>query len=218
MLGGRDAIDWIATDLQRISTVVDLSRWYTQTMGMRASIDDGDATARLNDVGPIAFRDVALVLPRAQPSATRVHGRLRFVADNWRIDQIRIAAHVTRPEIIHHTLARVIVPTPADGIGPRQDTAAVTALRAADEQYLETRPGQRMSLEFDVPPGDQSTTYAIAWQGWYRESIRGNWLAQPTRDTPFVIGDSAVAAALKQWRARQATFERAFYTSRLPVR
>jgi hypothetical protein len=78
-----------------------------------------------------------------------------------------------------------------------------------------------MTLVFDAaptPPADSTTTYLIAWQGWYSEWIRGAWLAKPTRDTPFVPGDSAVLAALGRWRERQRTFEAQFYATKIPVR
>ena len=232
ILGGRDAADWMTTGLQHIGGAVDVARWYGRTMGLRATVHGapaGAAPARLGDVGPIAFRDVALVVPRPARDARTVRVRLRFVADNWRIDQARVAGVVARPtEVTELPVARVVVPTPADGGGPRPDTAAVTALAEPDDRYLETRPGQRMTLEFDparpdvsrrvATGGDTTTTYLIVWQGWYNEWIRGSWLARPTRTTPFVPGDAAVLAALHRWRARQGELEPAFYASRLPVR
>lgn len=231
MLGGRDAPQWLAEGLQHIGTAVDLSRWYVRTMGMHASVEGvtarpeegGRALARLGDVGPLAFRDVAIVLPRPSPNARRVRVRLRFVADNWRIDHAAIGATVARPAPVPVALSRVVVPTPARGAGPVVDTAALGALAEADGRYLETQPGQRMLLEFAAPAtgatdAAQATTYLIAWQGWYREWIRGSWLAEPTRTAAFVPGDSAVATALTRWRDRRGELERAFYASRVPVR
>ena len=58
----------------------------------------------------------------------------------------------------------------------------------------------------------------IAWQGWYREWIRGEWLANPTRAEPFKPGDAAVLTALHRWSERKTSFEREFYASRIPVR
>ena len=79
-----------------------------------------------------------------------------------------------------------------------------------------------MTLEFDAgAPShspDSATTYLITWQGWYREWIRGQWLAEPARSAGWVPGDSAVLAALKRWRAQQADLERTFYSTRVPVR
>lgn len=244
MLGGRDAIDWLNDGLQHIAGTVDIARWYNRTMGLRASVD-GDArgtntpssgTVRMGDVGPIAFRDVALVLPRPPQTNGLTRIRLRFVADNWRIDEARVAGTISRPEYAVLPVDSVVVPEPAQGNGPFTDTLAVRMLADADDQYLETRPTQRMSLVFaadsaalqrQLPwPAEAAqsaqhagaTTYLLAWQGWYREWIRGAWLAEPKRDTPFVPGDEAVLTALQRWTTQKASFEREFYASKLPVR
>lgn len=231
MLGGRDAPEWIDRDVQRISTAVDIGRWYTRTMGMRADvegvaprgIDPRDGIARLGDVGPIAFRDVAIVLPRAKRDAHTARVRLRFVADNWRIDEIRVVGHIAKPSSVTLPVREVIAPATSHGDYQLQDTAAVRALASADEAYLETRPSQRMSLVFERDrrsraTNDSVSTYLLAWQGWYREWIRASWLQEPTRTGAFVPGDSAVLTALRRWTDRKATFERDFYASRIPVR
>jgi hypothetical protein len=227
MLGGRDAPDWMANRMQQIGFALDLSRWYVRTMGMRATVEGvplaagADARAglaRLADVGPLAFREVAVVLPRRAVNAKEARIRLRFVADNWRIDQVRVASRMSRPTMRVIPVSRVTVPTPASGAGPVEDTAAVGALGQVDDRYLETRPGQRLQLEFATGVMDRSTTLLIAWRGWYREWIRGSWLATPARTTPFVPGDAAVMSALTRWRAQQGELEREFYRSRIPVR
>jgi len=227
ILGGRDAADWMTGGLQNIGTALDVARWYTRTMGMHATVDGlalpspvAKEHARLSDVGPIAFREVAIVLPRAQRNARSVRVRLRFVADDWRIDRAVIAGDVARPVQSTVHLSRVVVPKPARGGPATADTAALHALADADDRYLETQPGQRMTLEFTARPAvaDSTTSYLIAWQGWYREWIRGSWLADPTRTTPWVPGDSAVSTALTRWRTKRDGLERAFYSSRIPVR
>ncbi len=227
ILGGRDAADWMTGGLQNIGTALDVARWYTRTMGMHATTDGAPLPtptakehARLSDVGPIAFRDVAIVLPRAERDAKRVRVRLRFVADDWRIDRAVIAGRLVRPKPTTVHLTRVVVPNPARGGPAVADTAALGALADADDRYLQTQPGQRMTLEFAAkqPAADSATSYLIAWQGWYREWIRGSWLADPTRTKPWVPGDSAVSTALTQWRNKRDGLERAFYSSRIPVR
>jgi hypothetical protein len=229
ILGGRDAPDWLDTGLQHISTAIDLGAWYTRTMGMRVSVDGVRPTsadqmwnARLGDVGPLAFRDVAIVLPRPSRNGTSVRVRLRFVADDWRIDYATVAAHISRPPAVVIPLRRVVVPTPAGGTGPIVDTAAVAALREPDGKYLQTMPGQRMTLEFAptqrAEHPDSTTTYLIAWQGWYREWIRGSWLAEPKRSVAWTPGDSSVLAALRQWHSRKSEMEQAFYSTRIPVK
>jgi len=242
ILGGRDAADWMTGGLQNIGTALDVARWYTRTMGMHATVDGVPLSgptakehARLSDVGPIAFRDVAIMLPRTERNAKRVRVRLRFVADQWRIDRAVIAGRIARPTQTTVHLTRVVVPNPARGGPAVADTAALHALADADDRYLQTQPGQRMTLEFaapshassepdprarsrSTPVNDSTISYLIAWQGWYREWIRGSWLADPTRTTPWVPGDSAVATALTRWRDKRDGLERAFYSSRIPVR
>ena len=227
VLGGRDAPDWLGREMQKIGVVTELARWYVSTMGLRAYVGDPGATpglpdARLGDVGPIAFRDVALVLPRPDPNTTAAQVTLRFVADNWRIDHVAIAARVMRPEISASPAITVRVDEPARGEGPVHDSSATVAIADADDRYLETRPGQRMQLVFSPAQpragADTTISWLIAWQGWYREWIRGQWLAEPKRTTPFIPGDSAVLTALRQWRARQPDFEKQFYSTRIPVR
>lgn len=227
ILGGTDAADWMTGGLQNIGTALDVSRWYTRTMGMHVTVDGlplpsptAREHARLSDVGPIAFRDVAIVLPRARHDAKHVRVRLRFVADDWRIDRAFISGRVARPAPATLRLARVVVPNPARGGPAVADSAALHALVDADDRYLQTQPGQRMTLEFKARPtvADSTTTYLIAWQGWYREWIRGSWLADPARTTAWIPGDSAVSTALTRWRTKRDGLERAFYSSRIPVR
>ncbi|HEV8495819.1 MAG TPA: hypothetical protein VGQ56_03090 [Gemmatimonadaceae bacterium] len=229
MLGGRDAPGWLDVHLQRISSAIDLAEWYTRTMGLRVSVDgaprsaNGDLWhARLSDVGPIAFRDVAIVLPRPSRDARSVRVRLRFVADNWRIDYAGVASTMSRPTSKMIPLSRVVVHTPDSSSSTFNDTAAVAALREADGRYLETMPGQRMMLEFAATAQATSqgttTTYLIAWQGWYREWVRGAWLAAPVRTVAWTPGDGAMLTALRRWQSHQVEMERAFYSTRIPVR
>jgi hypothetical protein len=221
MLGGRDAMQWLEGDLRTAPGIVALAAWYGKTMGMRATVVGGPPQpARLGDVGPIAFRDVAIVLPRPARDAERLRVRLQFVADNWRIDHAEVAGIVQRPTVDTVPLSAVIVPNPSDGRGPTPDPAAKRALASGDSTYLQTTPGQRLTLEFTppVPPTTMATTYLVSWRGWYREWIRGEWLANPTRTTPFKPGDAAILEALTRWQAQRDEFERAFYATRLPVR
>src|SRR5262249_41451253 len=165
MLSGRDAPEWLDAKLSHIATAVDLSTWYTRTMGLRASIDGVPSSpsttwnARLGDVGPLAFRDVALVLPRPRRDARWVRIRLRFVADDWRIDYAAIGATIERPATRTIGLRRVMVARAGDAEAmvaragdaeATNDTAAIAALREPDGRYLQTMPGQRMTLEFDA--------------------------------------------------------------------
>ncbi|MBY0491970.1 MAG: hypothetical protein K2R93_19165 [Gemmatimonadaceae bacterium] len=229
MLSGVGAMDWLSRDLANAAPALALGQWYSNTMGMRAIVDgvplavgglSRTSHARLGDVGPIAFRDVALVLPRPRvASGEPVHVRLRFVADNWRIDQARIAFAYRRPPSVRVPVSRVYARM-ADGRSVN-DSAVVPMLRASDERYLETRPGQRMTLEFDdadVMAADSTARYLVTWQGWYTEWVRPAWITGEAATRRFVPGDSAVVTAMTRWRRSQAAFEKQFYASPLPTR
>ena len=89
--------------------------------------------ARLPDVGPIAFRDVAIVLPRSAARDGHARVRLAFVADNWRIDEVRVAGTLSRPAVTTLAVARVVVPTACS----RQIQSSVRKRQRASVQHGE---------------------------------------------------------------------------------
>jgi hypothetical protein len=218
MLSGPEAPDWLARQMQQPAEALALARWYRQRMGMRISVDGGPVDARIGDVGPLAFREVAVVVPRPRDDGDG-QVRLRFVADNWRIDQIRIADVVRRTGGERVPVGSVVAPVGQGAFA--RDTAAMRLLSAADERYLETRPGQRMVLEFSdrqPVPTDSAVRYLVTWQGWYNEWIRPSWITAREPGRRFVPHDSALAIALSRWRSRKPAFEAQFYSTRIPTR
>ena len=164
MMGSRGlkSLEWQATDLREIGPALHVAQWYTANMGLRLLEVSGGSTrevARLRDTGPIAFKDVALVV--AAPSATTMHLRLEHVVDNWRIDRIAVAP-VRRPAIevlpLHTTI---------DAAG-RADTTVLGVLAAPDTRYLETVPGQYFTAVWQPPTiaANQARTFLLASQGY----------------------------------------------------
>ncbi len=218
MLGGAGAssLDWLGRDIQKISTAIDLGKWYSRNMGMRVAVRDGGAyrdVARFTDKGPIAFHDIAVVVPAPELDSVRV--RLSFVSDNWRIDRLAISTSFRRPDVTRVPLAAVVG---ADGT---LDSAALTSLRSADDRYLLTTPGQRFSARFAVTASDEPSlhTFLLVSQGYYTEWVRGSWLKKSTAAAkPFAPTDSALARAVASWRTQQKSLEQRFYSSRIPTR
>lgn len=222
MLSSGNATSWLTEGLEQNATAGRLSAWYGSTMGLRVEVGTADARrvlARIGDVGPIAFRDVAIVLPRsAIDAAGRV--RLRFAADNWRIDQIR-AARYDGPAAVETLRERQVLVRSSESTMQRtSEPAAAQAIATADSSYLQTLPGQRLWVSFDAPTAQrgEEISYLIAWQGWYREWMRGEWLAQSATAPPFEPGARTLVAAMRKWSAGQAEFERVFYATKIPVR
>lgn len=220
MLGepGLRSLDWLAHDMTRIGPVLSLGRWYNSRFGLRVQVRGRDGSyrqvARHPTYGPIAWREVASVVP-VSSGEDSVHIRLSFIADEWRIERVRVAAQVRRAR---ERTVPAAAATDRDG-APLAD--ALAHLRKADERYLQTSPGQRLEVRFDAgapPAGDSARTFLLASQGYYTEWVRGRWIKRSTRNAPFAPGDSALVATIRRWRAHKDSIGRQFYATRIPVR
>lgn len=219
MLGdrGAGALNYLSDDLSQIGPAVDLGRWYVEHMGMRIAVWDHGAwrpAGRLLDTGPVAWKDVVVVVPvpRGEP---RLRIRLSFVADDWRIDRVAVTSEWRRPRARAIPITRVI-----DSEG-HEDTTAAASLRAADTRYLRTQPSQRFSARFQAgaAPPDSARSFLLASQGYYIEWIRQGWITQAHAVQPiaFESGDAAIGESLRRWRLEQADLERRFMATRVPV-
>jgi hypothetical protein len=217
MLGypGARAIDWQGRDLSRPGSALALDAWYSSRMGLWVDLWRGgiwEPVERVSDTGPVAWKDVVVALPPAAGREVRV--RLRFPADDWRIDRIALASSMRRPDVRVLQLARV-----TDRSGAAEPDA-YTSLRAADSRYLETTPGQAFIAAWDVGPSAEGTerTFFLAAQGYYTEWIQRAWITGARDTTVFHPGDRALLRALERWRQVQDTLARRFYATRVPVR
>ena len=213
---GAASLNWLGRDVQKITNAIDLGRWYGKHMGMRISVSDGGSyrqVARFTDKGPIAFHDVAVVVPAPPGDSVRV--RLSFVADDWRIDRISFA------ERFSHAPVRTVPLQTVIGSDGAADTAAFASMSNADDRYLTTTPGQRFSARFAAGniPADSTRTFLLASQGYYTEWVRGSWINKSAADAkPFVPSQASIAAAIGSWRSKQSELERQFYSTAIPTR
>lgn len=218
---GAKSLDWVGHSLQQISGAIDVGRWYTQRMGMRISVRDGAEyrpVGRIGDSGPIAFHDVALLVPVPAKSgddgaSDSIHIRLSFIADDWRIDRIRVSTQYRRPT------TRAIAATAITTHDPSQSGSALRDLRDADEGYVVTSPGQSFKIRFNVgkaPPAG-ARTLLLASQGYYNEWVRGSWI-KAASGKEFKPSDDALMEAIRRWRTQQGVLEREFYSTRIAVR
>ena len=98
-----------------------------------------------------------------------------------------------------------------------QNAAALAAIGDADESYLQTSPGQALSVEFDVGSKPSPRSWLLASQGYYTEWIRGAWIKSAT-GKQFVPDDVTLADAVASWHAKQKEMEKQFYNSRIAAR
>jgi hypothetical protein len=211
---GVGALDWVGRDLARIGEAARLGRWFHARMGMRvASLDrhGRPVERRIADAGPIAWKDVAVVVPA--PAEGPLRARLSFVADQWRIDRIEVGARVRRP------LVRTVALAEVRNASGEIDAAALEALGAPDDAYVVTGPGTRFTARFgiDAAPSGRSRTLLLAAQGYYVEWIRRDWIRRGA-GTPFQPSDEALLSAMRRWRTVQHDLEETFFAARVPVR
>jgi hypothetical protein len=217
MLGapGARSLDWLAHDMYRIGPVLQLGRWYRSNFGLRILVKRGDKyeeVERHPTYGPVAWRDVATMVPVRGQDELQI--RLTFVADEWRIDKLAVATRARRAE------SRVVGLTRVDAGEDSTSTAALRSMREPDERYLQTSPGQKFTIAFDVgqaPPGE-ARTFLLASQGYYTEWLRGSWIKASRDSIPFKPGNAMLVAAIRRWYATRDSVETRFYGARIPVR
>ena len=100
---------------------------------------------------------------------------------------------------------------------PRPDVLDV--LKKADDHRLQTWPGQRFVVEYDVgreTPG-MKRTYFIAAQGYYVEWMRGSWLTANPSPKPFMPWNEPIAPILQRWLETRDSLESTFFRQRVPI-
>lgn len=213
---GARALDWLGSDLATIGPAVDVGNWYSAHMGIRVSVRDGRAwreVGRVPDAGPIAWKDIALVVPVLERDTLRV--RLSFLTDSWRIDRVALGEDVRRPVGRSIPVARVVGADGAD------DAPARDALRAPDESWLRTMPGESFVARFEAGavPAGTARTFLLVSQGYYVEWVRADWIrAAAPAPRPFVPDDRVLVELMQRWADRRGEFEASFYDHRVPVR
>jgi len=210
---GPAALDWMAEDLESLGPATAMGRFAREHMGLRVSVADGDGwreVARVPDTGPVAWKEVAVVIPAQHGNVTRV--RLSFIADNWRIDQVLGTSAWRRGVPRPIEIARVMA------VHGASDTVARASLLHPDERYLETIAAQRFFAEFNVGASQSPRTFFLASQGYYTEWVRRSWLGTPPPGGPIPLGPRLLSEAVQRWRVSQDSTERLFYATRVPVR
>ena len=162
----------------------------------------------INDAGPLAWRDVAIMIPVLERDSVVV--RLAFPADLIRIDRIALATHAHRARARAIPVARVV-----DRAG-RELPDAVATLAAADTTYATAQPGDVYQLEFDTGRSAEPRSFFLAARGYYIEWLRPSWMSSAPE--PYTGTPERLVQAMRRWRAAGSQFERRFYARRVSVR
>ncbi len=217
MLGdrGAHALNWLSGDLSNPISVIELAYWAVQHLGLRVSAPDTDGwrvVGRVGDAGPIAWKDVVIIIPVTERPYQRV--RVEFIADNWRIDRLAYANDWRRLEVRRVPLS--------DAIDPNGKSVPefVDLLGFPDEAYVRTSMGESFTAVFEPEPVNDAVTrtFFLASQGWYSEWIRRDWLERGNEHTAFRPDTASLLDALGRWQVHKDSMEVAFFATRIPVR
>ncbi len=223
---GARALDWLGGDLEEIGAAVELGSWAVEHLGLRVEALRGDewlTVARIPDPGPIAWEDVAVVVPTGGETTVRL--RLTFLTDGWRFDRIAAYGLAAPAPARRIPLAGVI------GSDGTPQTEALASLGLADDRYLATTPGQRFHAVFEAGPGREAQsdpardaeeggarTFFLASQGYYTEWIRPAWIERGGETAPFRPTRDALVEALRRWLDAREELETRFFATKVPVR
>ncbi len=213
---GAGALNWMTGNLSNISSAVELGRFHHRRSGLHVSVwQDGSyrEVTRVPDAGPLAWHDVAAVVP-VPDGETTLRVRLSFVVDHWRIDRLAVSTSVRPVE------AREIPLSSVRGANNNAEREALSNMGAPDDRYLQTNPGQRFFADFRTGPAPAGgvRTFLLSSQGYYTEWIRGSWIQNASVSAPFAPSDEAVLTALRKWGSEREGFEKRFYSMRVPVK
>jgi hypothetical protein len=226
---GASALDWLGRDLDQIGTAAAMGQWYADRMGMRVQVETPDGwveVAQLSDVGPIAWKEVAVPVPVTGP---RVRVLLSFPTDSWFIDRVALATGVRLPPVRVHPVAE------AERVDGLPDPELVERLSVSDTLHLVTYPGEHYRVAFRVGGEVLGETvdgeaegvasgaaprsgFLLAMQGYYVEWVRGPWLRAGGGRGVFEPEDGAILEAMARWSEVMDAYERDFHASRIPAR
>jgi len=214
---GPNAVKWLADDLEYIGEALRLANFYATRMGLRIDVlHDGsfEEVGRVREVGPIAMDHVAVPIPVWGADSLRI--RLRFIADAWRIDELRVAASGSYPETRVIPVSRVS--TAADPIAGWTEMIS-DGIATPDEEYGVTGPGQSFDIEFEtgVANGEGGRSYILAMQGYYVEWMRGEWLRENPLAQRFIPTEASIERTLRRWSEVKDEYEALFFATRVPT-
>ena len=213
---GAGALNWMSGRLSNISEAVEMGRWHQRRAGLHVSVwRDGSyrEVARVPDAGPITWHDVAAVVP-VPAGETTLRVRLSYLVDHWRLDRLGVSMTVGPAD------SRVIPLATVRGPQGVLEPAALKDMASPDERYLQTSPGHRFLADFHTGPAPvgRARTFLLSSQGYYTEWIRGSWIQNASVSVPFKPGDDALLVALSKWGSSRDTFEKRFFSTRVPVK
>lgn len=215
---GIEALEWT----ERMNTdpvyAALLDRVYKSYSGVRVQVlVDGvwEERASISDIGPIAWKDLAVEVPVDGGGDAKLSLRLAFFPDNIMIDYVGWeASDQTAPSMF----VKEIGPTTIRDAQGRDRAQVGGLIREVDGEYLVTEPGEVFDLSYEIPQTDeQETTVFIASKGYYIEWLRGDWLKPRQSGYRFSLfnTEETIAQMTKSWAENRDLIEQTFLETRI---
>jgi hypothetical protein len=170
----------------------------------------------IEDVGPIAWKDVATEIPVDKSGKLGV--RLEFFPDNVMIDYVAFDFETDAGE--HITLRKINPVQILDNTGADWNEI-LPLIQSDDDKYLVTHPGDFYHFVYSIEKSQASDlTLFVSSKGYYTEWIRGNWLRASTAAYHFDLSDiqGTISHLVQSWLQNKDEIEHKFFQSRIPVR
>jgi len=214
------AIDWTAKMQTDYLYAKVFNKIYQEHAGIRFYVYENDTwifKTRIGDVGPIAWKDVAVEIP-VNPKQENIKIRLQFFPDNFMIDYIGYSTLLCDNREIKTTILESDTIFSDDRINKPDIRKFVSKY---DDEYLITNPGQ--SYYFIFKPEDtgvQTSSFFLRSKGYYIEWLRGNWISSQNSSFKFNLfnTDATISYLHERWQVDRPLLEKEFFKNRIPLK
>lgn len=216
---GIGAVDWIGRLNTDRTYAAAFRRVYETFSGIKVEYrQNGEwkEQASITDVGPISWKYRAVEIPVGDEGDLVV--RLRFFPDNFMIDYAGFDLEPTDVSLV--SVVDLFPDSITDNAGNRRPDLLQT-LRAVDDSYLVTEPGEAYRFSYHVPrTGGGPVTLLVHSDGYYTEWLRGSWIKGGDPGYHFDLFDieGTLKELSRKWVEDRPLMEKKFFESRIPVK
>lgn len=216
---GIDALRWAERLNTDVAYAADYHRIYNAHAGMKIKTKRQGAwleVAAIPDVGPIAWKHIAAVIPIDESQTGSQTIRLEFFPDNVMIDYIGVDVSTERDAV---RLQEVRPSAVVDHDG-RDRSDVIDVVSENDERFLITEPGEAYEFQYQAKAGERPVTPFVKSNGYYIEWIRGEWVAVRDRGYRFDLYRvrETLAQLRESWLANRDDIQERFFETRIPIR
>ncbi len=216
---GIDAISWTERLNSDSAYAADYHEIYSTFSGVKIKTQKSwrwEQVARIPDVGPIADKDIAAVIPVDAPPGEPLRLRLEFFPDNVMIDYVALDSGSGRNDVSTEEIPPAGV---VDLMGLERGEVA-GLLASDDEVFLTTEPGEAYEITYELSAGDRPVTAFVKSNGYYVEWIRGDWIRLRESGYRFDLYrlPEVLTRLRESWLANREEMETRFFETRIPLR